>query len=324
MGFNGFLTGFQYLSLDMGFDFVSEFAGVPENTVRMTDGVLEWLEEHKDEKFFLLVWYDPPHFPYNAPREYVDQAYAAGLDREQEFFDPRYLAKMLYGDEHFGRLAAGMERLGLNDTTLFVVTADHGEAMDPRHAGRSHNVNTRVTRHHGKTFYDEEIHVPLLLRLDGTLEAGRDVSSLVSLMSLGPTIQELLGHPHVESRRMGRSFAGLAQGETEAQGRTAYFEGRWSYGIRTQRYKYIYHDRAERLTFQRASLWERRRDGPNELFDVQVDPYEVTNLASSRPELLGQMRSQYWEARRAMRAFRRTQLRGAISRPIEELPEETE
>ena len=321
MGFNGFLTGFQYLSMDMGFDFVSEFAGVPENTVRMTDGINEWLEVHKDEKFFLLVWYDPPHFPYNPPSGYVDRIHEMGVDEDLRFFDHRYLGKMLYGDDHFGRLAAKLEELGLTEKTLFVVTGDHGEAMDPRHDGFSHNVDTRITRHHGKSFYDEEIHVPLLVRLDGVLEP-RDVRAQVSLMSLGPTVEELLGLPHVHPHRMGRSFATLARGGSEPDGRLIYFEGRWSYGIRADGYKYIYHDPRERLSLNRQELWQRRRDGPDEIFDVEADPEETVNLAATHPEVRRQMRARYRAWRQEMRRFRETVMPGPIARPIEPLPED--
>ncbi len=321
LGFNGFLTGFQYLSMDMGFDFVGEFNGVPENTVRMTEGIIEWLEAHKAQKFFLLVWFDPPHFPYNPPRKYREQVYKAGLPRDHKYFDHRYVAKMAYGDDYFGRIADKLTALGLDEKTLYIITGDHGEAQDLRHDGYSYNVNTRIARHHGKSFYDEEIHVPLIMRLDGQLK-GRVVKDQVSLVSLTPTITDLLGLPTNYPEQFGTSFATLVRGGKEAEERTVYFEGRWSYGIRKHGYKYIFHDKRERMRLNRKTLWDRRRDGPDEIFDLAKDPDELVNIATTQPKVRRLMRKTYFEHRAKMRAFRKARSDGPIFRPIVPLPNE--
>ncbi|HIA02440.1 MAG TPA: hypothetical protein EYN66_11095 [Myxococcales bacterium] len=320
LGYNSFLYGNQYLAMDMGFDFVSEFMGVPQNTVTIAKAVNEWLEAHKDEKFFLLVWFEPPHFPYVAPKGYKQRVYKAGVKKDFRFFDHGYLSKLMYGDEYFGHVARKLEELGLSKNTLQIVTADHGECMDYRHDGYSKNVNTRVARHHGKSFFDEEIHVPLMLRLDGVLDHKTRVKTPVSLVSLAPTIQDMLGFTPQLPKQFGRSFAGLAKGESEAAPRTVYFEGRWSYGIRNARWKYIFHDRSEKLQFKRKSLWQRKRDGYHELFDLTADPDELTNVSLSRPEALEQMKQRYSEIRAQLRRFRREQLNGAPLPPIVKLP----
>ena len=321
LGFNGFLTGFLYLALDMGFDFVSEFNGPPENCRRTSEGVIEWLEEHKDEKFFLLVWYDPPHFPYVAPDGYKQRVYEAGVEKGLRYFAHGYLAKMIYGDEYFGKVVKKVEDLGLAKKTVMIVTADHGEAMDPRHDGYSHNVDTRVARQHGKSFYDEEIHVPLIVRHDGVLPEKKDIKAPVSLVSLAPTIQELLGLPTNLPKQWGKSFATLVRGGTEPEERTVYFEGRWSYGIRTSRYKYIFHDTKERLSLTRQSLWQRKRDGNDEVFDYQTDPEELVNLATKNPELTRKLRKDYFDYRRRLREFRQKVFKGEVWRPIADIGE---
>ncbi len=297
LGYNSFLNGSMYLSLDMGFDFVGEFNGPPENTVRKTDAIMRWLDDHKDEKFFLLVWYDGPHFPYSPPRGYTDKLYAKGVPKDLKFFAHGYLGKMLYADEHFGRLMAHVQKLGLTDKSILAVTADHGEAMDPRHDGHSDNVNTRIARMHGKTFFDEEVHIPLAVRAPGLVLEKKAVNNQVGLMDLGPTFLDLLGIP-VSDRFMGRSFAPLLRGVTAPDDRLVYFEGRWSAGIRVGGYKYIYHEKDERLRINNQDLWQRGRDGPHEIYDVEKDPFELQNLASRDPALRKRMRDRYaaWRA----------------------------
>lgn len=319
MGYNGFLTGNMYLSMDMGFDFVSEFNGPPKNTVRMTKAIIDWLDEHKDQKFFLLVWFDPPHFPYTAPEGYRKKLYSKGLNKKSRYFAHGYLAKMIYGDEYFGKIADKLTSLGLDRKTLMIVTADHGEAMDPRHDGYSNNVNTRVARHHGKSFYDEEVHVPLIFRMDGQLPKKLDVPEQVSLVSLAPTVQELLGLPTNLKNQFGRSFATLVRGKKEAAERTVYFEGRWSHGISRHGHKYIFHDKGERLKLTRKSLWRRSRDGTDEIFDTAKDPDELTNIATTKPEIRAKMRKAYFEHRARMRAFRKARSKERLTRPIAEI-----
>ncbi len=320
LGYNGFLMGNLYLAVDMGFDFISEFNGVPENTVRMTDGILEWIEQHKDQKFFLLVWYDPPHFPYTAPPGYTDRVRKAGWNEKDPYFALGYLAKLMYGDDQFGRLKSKLEDLGLAKKTLFVVTGDHGEAMDPKHDGYSNNVNTRVARMHGKTFYDEEIHVPLVFKLDGTLPRGIDVPNVVSTAGLAPTLTELLGLGGKRKKQFTDSYASLVRGQKQPleQG-VAYFEGRWSYGIRTSKYKYIYHDVGEKLELNAPGLWRRSRDGFDELFDVTADPNEYTNLATTNRAALDEMRKRYQDMRRRLREHRTGVMGGEVPRPLQEV-----
>ncbi len=320
LGFNGFLNGSMYLSLDMGFDFVREYNGVPENTVRMTDGIIDWLGEHKDEKFFIVVWYEPPHFPYSPPKGYVERAHAMGVPKDHKFFHRGFLGKMVYGDEHFGRLLTHLEKSGTLDKSVMVITADHGEAMDLRHDGYSDNVNTQVARMHGKSFFDEEVHIPMLVRAPGAIPEDRTVKNQVSLIDLGPTLLELVGLKARPEVQFGRSFAGLARGGSEPDTRWAYFEGRWSAGFRESGWKYIFHERDERLRFNNPEGFQRKRDGEDELYDTSKDPFELTNLASKDPAARKRLRARYGELRKIMADFhRKIGHDGPLPRPLSPL-----
>ena len=323
MGYNGFLHGGMYLSLDMGFDFVQEFNGVPENTVRMTDGVMTFLDQHKDEKVFLLIWYEPPHFPYSPPPGYAQKVRAAGVPADFKFFALGYLGKMIYGDEHFGRLFSHLEKTGILNKSMTFITGDHGECMDPRHQGYSDNVNTQIARMHGKTFFDEEVHIPFALRMPGALPEDRTVINQVSLIDVGPTVLELLGLPTRPDRQLGRSFAGLARGGTEPDTRWAYFEGRWSAGFREGGKKYIFHDREEKLRFNNDDLFQRKRDGVDEIYDVQKDPFELKNLASGDPALRKRVKARYEAIKAEMvKFYRGLGFVGHAPQPLAPLPGE--
>ncbi|MDX2035371.1 MAG: sulfatase [Isosphaeraceae bacterium] len=100
-------------------------------------------------------------------------------------------------DREIGRLFADLERRGLADETVIVLTSDHGEHFAERgYYG------------HGLSLYEPEIHVPLVLFAPGLPGAGGVVEQPVSLRNIAATILDLLGDP-VRGALPGESLAGL-------------------------------------------------------------------------------------------------------------------
>lgn len=95
-----------------------------------------------------------------------------------------YDAEIAYLDSHLGRMLRDLEARGVLRNTVVVITADHGEHFGER----------RMTGHFN-SIYMPLLHVPLILRFDGTLPAGRRVGGEVSLRDLGATILDLAKQP---------------------------------------------------------------------------------------------------------------------------------
>ncbi len=110
---------------------------------------------------------------------------------------------VLMVDEELGLFFDWLRANGLYDSSLIVVTADHGEALDAGPYYFGHGV------------LDEEVmHVPLLVKLPGNERAGTSVARAVQSVDLFPTIQELAGiRPHLAGLH-GRSLLPLLRGET--------------------------------------------------------------------------------------------------------------
>lgn len=113
----------------------------------VTTAALELLERTKTP-FFLFLNYFDPHGPYDAPSPF-------GGSFGQEPGD-RYDEEILYMDHHIGRFLEGMKRKGLFETSLIVVTADHGELLG-EHGKMGH----------GASLFEEEIRVPFLVKYPG-------------------------------------------------------------------------------------------------------------------------------------------------------------
>ncbi len=229
----------------------------------VADGALAWLRDHADEPFFLFAHFFDPHAPYEPPEPFRSQL--AGADRTPEL--DRYLGEIAWVDFQIGRLLEGMRELGLEDETLVVLTADHGEAFgEHREIGHSYFI------------YDTTVHVPLIVRLPGQLEAGLRVPTQVRLIDVAPTILDLVGEPPLPEAQ-GVSLAPYLRGEARDLGLVAYAETlapfldyRYSplAALRTEEWKYI--------------------DAPREeLYQLSYDPGERENVLAAHPELAQRM-----------------------------------
>ncbi len=155
--------------------------------------------------------------------------------------------------------------------TVMVITSDHGEEF-----------NEHASSMHGHNFYQEDIHVPLILRLPGI--AARTVSVGVSTSDLTPTLLDLAGwtmRPPYDNPAMGISVRDLILDPQHAAQRFAHRDllliscFTEKYGLlRDFRYKLVYW-----VTYESYAL-----------FDLQTDPHERHNTISLNPELASDMK----------------------------------
>ena len=260
-----------------------------------------WLEEHRDEDFFLFLHYWDAHIPYVPPEPFRSE-YTAGLaDRVDgavieklrsrpsyplfkrnlydhleaipslDYIEALHYAEIAYLDHELGRLFGHLDALGILDECMVVIFGDHGEIMTEHdhwfdHAG----------------LYDSVVHVPLMIRAPGLVDPAR-IDGMVTLVDVMPTVLELQSIGQVTGTEFldGLSLVPLMQGRTsEHRDEIMLSECTWQAkrGIRTRDWKYI-------------SCWDPGiypRVGP-ELYDLRADPLEQHNLARRRPEVVADM-----------------------------------
>jgi len=156
-------------------------------------------------------------------------------------------------DAQIGRILDALDATGLADNTVVVVWGDHGW-----HLGEK-----GIT---GKnTLWDRSTRVPLVFAGPG-IKAGQRCSRPAELLDIYPTLVELCGLPPRQDLE-GLSLVPQLHDATARRDRpaiTSHNQG--NHGVRSERWRYI-----------------RYADGSEELYDMQADPHEWTNLAS-RPE----------------------------------------
>ncbi len=259
----GFIAAFVLdgkWGIDQGFDEYFDDFDISERRGRslgniqrpgneVVDKALPWIDSVKDRRFFAWIHLYDPHTPYDPPEPY-----------KTEYKGRPYRGEVAFTDAQVGRVVAFLEERGLLDRTLVAVLGDHGESLG------DHGEDS-----HGFFIYEAVTHVPFIVRAPFEKTGARVVDEPVRIVDLAPTMLDLAGVP-VPAGMSGKSLVPLMAGATAEMGLEGYAEAMyplhhfgWSdlRALRSGRYKLI--------------------DAPRpELFDIETDPKETTNIFDER------------------------------------------
>ncbi len=215
-----------------GFDMYQEGGGgvYRQDAAEYLNGlVAEWLDTHsKNKNFFLFAHTYQLHDPYACPEPYKDMFLSENaqwrhvnlmgyLGGRANLFKPLsederrnvvdlYDGEVRYTDETLvGPLITKLKQLDLYDSTLIIFTSDHGEEFYDHRSWE-----------HGHQLYDESLKVPLLIKFPGSRFRGKQISTIVSLVDVMPTILEELQIETSELSLDGKSLIPVVEGKEDA------------------------------------------------------------------------------------------------------------
>jgi arylsulfatase A-like enzyme len=248
-------------------------------TPHLTSQAISWIEQHREEPFFLWLHYLDPHVPYDPPPELrpagrppqrigvrfsdpngVRIGRLARTKAERDWVRALYLAEAALVERELERLFVALSRLGLWETSLIVLTSDHGEEFW-EHGGFEH----------GHSLYQEVVHVPLLLKLPGAEHAGLRVTSPVSLERILPTLLDLCSIPPPSHVELLPSLT--AHWRATPASEPPIFTG-----------ELLYHEDRESVIFDGLKFISWRVSDRVELYDLQADPAERHDIAAQFPD----------------------------------------
>ena len=218
-----------------------------------------WLEDHRGDEFFLFLHYFDPHAPYVKHKRFA-----------LPFVKYLYDGEIAYTDRCIGQVINKLKDLNLYDSTLLIITADHGESLG------QHSEQT-----HGFFIYHSTLHVPLIFKVPGGPK-GRRIESLAGLIDIVPTVCGLLGIEApgcVQGKDLSASFS-TASTPDKSQ-RFLYCESLMAtkfdigplLGLVNNRWKYIY-------------------TAEPELYDLAKNRSETKNMLQRQAEQAGIMQNQ--------------------------------
>ena len=256
-------------------------------TRRYTRRAVRFIEENRNQPFFLYFPHTFPHNPLYASEEFEGRSpHGLYADTVEEL------------DWSVGEVLRTLRELGLDEKTLVVFTSDNGPTRGGgRWQNRSGGGSTGGLRGNKGTTFEGGMREPGIFRWPGKIVAGTETGQPTSILDLLPTLAQLADADVPGDRVVdGRSIADLLLGKAEAlpQEPFFYYFGAQLQAIRLGHWK-LFLRQAEPLE-QSASLWylqnpelfERHhkiREEP-ELYDLDADSGETRNLASERPEIV--------------------------------------
>ena len=242
-----------------------------------TDRVLALLEDFP-EPWFVWIHYWDPHDPLIVPPDEFlpediprfEKGRYAGRVRPT---DLQYAEELRYVDGEFGRILDRLKERDLYEDSIVVVTSDHGEGLSDgaeRHDWTFHRI-----------LYQEQIHVPLIVKAPGT--ASTECDSLVRTADIFPTLLELSDLP-VPGEFDGASLVGLMSGDSE-EPRFAYADQINGYDFNAKMLQKRPHADFLHCAMDRDWKLIYRPNFPEmtELYSLRDDPLEERNLANEQP-----------------------------------------
>jgi arylsulfatase A-like enzyme len=159
-----------------------------QDSVTVNEVAFDWLDRNGEDRFFLFLHYMDPHDPYfehpydghgiaRVSNQHPDPGLADEMHR-------LYRGEIEYLDANFGKLLERLEGLGVYDDTVIALVSDHGEEFY-EHGGWWH----------GLTLYEEQIHVPLLIKWakSAPAPAASATEGLARLIDVAPTLIGVAG-----------------------------------------------------------------------------------------------------------------------------------
>lgn len=255
----------------------------------MTDRAIRFLEEQgKNGPFYLQVNHFYVHTPVRSQAEWITQKYVSQLGPDQPRRHAEYAAFVEILDHHVGRLLYALERLGLRDNTVVVLTSDNGG--DPRYTRHA------PLRGHKWTLYEGGIRVPLLIRWEGVTTPGKRCDLPVIGTDLLPTFAELAGAPLDSKLSLdGTSLVPLLRGQDDDifQNRRLLWHfpyyhpeekkpaAKRTVGINDTSIPFVEpHSAIREGRYKAIHFYERN---VTELYDLEKDPSEKHDLSKSDP-----------------------------------------
>ncbi|HEX5471809.1 MAG TPA: sulfatase [Lacipirellulaceae bacterium] len=260
---------------------------------RLAEETCRFIAANTKHPFFVYLAFYSVHIPLQAPRGVIKkyEAKAASRPSAGSIFGhenkhevrlvqnhPTYAGMVESMDTAVGKVLAELESMGIADRTLIVFTSDNG-GLSTSEGMPTSNYPLRA----GKGWlYEGGIRVPTIIRWPGITKPGSMCATPIISFDYYPTLLEAVGRS-VEAHRSidGESLVPLLQGKTIPR-RTLYWD-----------YPHYGNQGGAPGGAVREGWWkliEWRENDVTELFDLQTDPSEEHNLASSHQEVVARLK----------------------------------
>ena len=266
--YKGFVAGnvdyHNKIDLEGYYDWLHQDKTVKEEgyvTDLINNHAINFVEENRENPFFLVMTHGAPHAPYQGPNDKGfrklgtskhPKESSVGIDTGKAF-----LEMMTSMDTGIGRLVDKLDELGIRDNTLVIFTSDNGPAKKGSSGG---------LRGGKSSIYEGGHRVPTIANWPGVIKP-QISDSLIMAADMLPTFVELAGGKITPEKQIdGKSIVSVLKGES-MQRELLFWGYKSSVAVRDGNWKFIYSSK-----------------GKSELYDLSKDLKEKNNRAKAFPE----------------------------------------
>lgn len=260
---------------------VNNARGIHDSDLSVRESI-GFIERNRENPFFLYLAFDVPHEPYHInsvePYSNMNLSETAKL----------YASLITHTDKAIGRLVEYLDKNGLRENTLIIFASDNGGATQ---APLDELKCNGALRGRKGQMYEGGMRVPFIVNWPGKVPAGKEPANLIYFPDVMPTLADYAG-------------AALPQGVDGISLRDL-----WSGKKQVTDNRVFYWEFPNEQVAVRKNGWKAvsvKRNAPLELYQIQNDPYETTNLADVHPEILEDLKKEiekahtpslYWPAK---------------------------
>jgi arylsulfatase B len=236
------------------------------------------IEKHDTRTpLFLYLTFTAPHAPYQAPQEY--------LDRYTSIADPArraYAAMITAMDDEIGLVIRALEKRRMRDNTLIVFQSDNGGPRSAKFTGEVDMSKSTIPADNGPyrdgkaSLYEGGTRVVALVNWPGHIPAGSIVDQPLHVVDMYPTLAHLAG----ATLGKNKPLDGMDVWSTLSEGKPS------------PREEVVYDLEPFRAALRKGSwklVWQATLPSRLELFDLEKDPGEKTNLADQNPQKVAEL-----------------------------------
>lgn len=251
----------------------------------ITDEAIRFISKPREKgtPFFLYVAYSVPHYPLEESKEWTD-IYKQKISNESR---RNNAASVTHMDNSIGQILEVLKKTGIEENTIVMFLSDNGGqkswSSETQYGGKfkPHDVlgDNRPLRDWKTSFYDGALRVPAVLIWPGKIKPIK-IDESINVTDIYPTLAFLAGVEIPDELNIeGINFWPAVNGEPLSNERTMYWRSNNATALKKGDWKLIHKGK-------------KLEEGTDELYNLQLDPYEKQDVAKENMEKVREMKKE--------------------------------
>ncbi|MBK9166823.1 MAG: sulfatase-like hydrolase/transferase [Bryobacterales bacterium] len=253
----------------------------------ITREALRFIRDRARQPFLLYVAYGAPHYPMQAPKQYLDR-FPASMDRDRR----THLAMIAAIDDSVGAIRAELKKRGIDRETVIFFQSDNGATEETRadHAGRPYRGGSNAPfRGFKMGLFEGGIRMPAMLSWPGRIPAAQVISEPGAAMDILPTFRAMAGLKEPAPGIDGKDVSAMVMSRARSPHEAIYWKYARQRAVRRGDWKLLLDPPSFSDSKVMDKVW---------LSNLREDPGERRNYAPEQPGLVRELTAllEAWEA----------------------------